>query len=91
MPDNGRLHMRYSARQRNVIWKDRQAVRAGAAFLSGLFSAGDDHIFRYMLKPGEGLLSNNVLHRREGFRDDPASGRTRLMYRARYYDRIANT
>ena len=46
---------------------------------------------RYRLQPGEGLISNNALHCRSGFRDDPATGRTRLVYRARYYDRIADT
>jgi hypothetical protein len=91
MKDSGRLHMRYSARQRNVAWKDDPAVRAAAAFLLQLFSDGDDHIFQYRLQPGEGLISNNALHRRTGFRDDPATGRQRLFYRARYYDRVAHT
>jgi alpha-ketoglutarate-dependent taurine dioxygenase len=87
--NSGALHMRYSARKRNVIWKDDTATRAAADALTELFSAGDAHIFRHRLAPGEGLLSNNVLHRREGFRDDPLSGHKRLVYRARYYDRIA--
>jgi hypothetical protein len=34
-----------------------------------------------------GILCNNVLHDRTGFTDDPA--RPRLLYRARYHDRIA--
>ena len=38
------------------------------------------------LKPGMGLLCNNVLHDRSGFVDDP--GHPRLIYRARYHDRI---
>jgi alpha-ketoglutarate-dependent taurine dioxygenase len=87
--NTGALHMRYSARQRNVIWKDDATTRAAAAALTALFSAGDALIFRHRLAPGEGILSNNVLHRREGFRDDPATGHKRLVYRARYYDRIA--
>lgn len=91
MEDNGHLHMRYSARQRNVEWKDDAAVRTAADFLLQLFSGGDDHIFRYRLQPGEGLISNNALHCRSGFRDDPPAGKTRLMYRARYYDRMSDT
>ena len=85
------LHMRYSARQRNIEWRDDPSVQAAAAFLLRLFSEGDDHIFDYRLAPGEGLISNNALHRRSGFVDDPANGRKRLVYRARYFDRIANT
>lgn len=91
LADSGRLHMRYSARQRHVAWKDDPAVQAAAGFLLRLFSAGDDHMFRYRLQPGEGLISNNALHCRSGFRDDPTTGKQRLVYRARYYDRVAHT
>jgi len=88
-PQTGALHMRYSARKRNVIWKDDPDTLAAAAALERLFSEGDAHIYRHRLAPGEGILSNNVLHRREGFRDDPATGHKRLVYRARYYDRVS--
>jgi len=36
-----------------------------------------------------GVICNNVLHTRSAFRDDPAH--PRLLYRARYYDRIRGT
>lgn len=91
MPENDRLHMRYSARQRHIIWKADDAVQAAAAFLLRLFKDGDDHIFSYRLAPGEGMISNNVLHRRTAFTDDPDSGRKRLVYRARYFDRVVGT
>jgi hypothetical protein len=84
---DGHLHMRYSARAKNIVWKDEPATRAAVEALGALFSAGDDHILRFRLAPGEGVVSNNVLHRREGFRDDPAAGRRRLILRARYLDR----
>jgi alpha-ketoglutarate-dependent taurine dioxygenase len=87
----GQLHMRYSARQRNVIWKDDELSQRAAAALLGLFSDHNDLIYRYRLRPGEGLISNNALHRRDGFRDDPRTGHQRLVYRARYYDRIRGT
>jgi len=85
---DGSLHMRYSARQRNVIWKDDALTRDAATFLLDLFKHGDDHIFRYKLQSGEGVISNNILHRRDGFRDEPSSGAKRLIYRARYYQRL---
>jgi len=87
-PVDGSLHMRYSARQRNVIWKDDRATRDAAGFLRGLFEHGDEHIVRIRLEAGDGVISNNVLHRRDGFRDDPATGAKRLFYRARYYQRL---
>ena len=87
-PHDGQLHMRYSARQRNVSWKDDTPTREAAAYLLDLFRRGDDHMFRCRLKSGEGVISNNVLHRRDGFRDDPRNGEKRLIYRARYYQRL---
>ncbi len=87
----GQLHMRYSARQRNVIWKDDELSRRATAALRDLFSADNDLIYRYRLGPGEGLISNNALHRRDGFRDDESTGHKRLVYRARYHDRIRDT
>ena len=85
---DGSLHMRYSARQRNVIWKDDALTREAAAFLRDLFKRGDEHILRYRLQSGEGVISNNILHRRDGFRDEPMSGAKRLIHRARYYQRL---
>ena len=87
-PVDGHLHMRYSARQRNVIWKADNATRDAAAFLVDLLKRGDDHIFRRRLQAGEGVISNNVLHRRDGFRDPDDATHRRLMYRARYYQRL---
>ena len=88
-PGDGQLHMRYSARQRNVAWRPDPMTQAAAARLLALFSAGDDYIYSFRLEPGQGVLSNNVLHRRDGFSDEP--DRERLILRARYYDRVGQT
>jgi hypothetical protein len=90
LANDGSLHMRYSARQRNISWKPGPAV-AAAGFLQGLFSSGSPYIFRHRLQPGEVLISNNVLHNRSGFRDTGAASRGRLLFRARYFDRIAGS
>jgi hypothetical protein len=37
------------------------------------------------------VFCNNILHARTAFEDDVEGGITRLLYRARYYDRIADT
>ena len=87
-PD-GHLHMRYSARTRNIIWKDDADTRAAAECLLDLFQQDSPYIFRHRLKSGQGVLTNNVLHCRSAFEDDAASGQRRLLYRARYFDRIA--
>lgn len=84
------LHMRYTARTRSVRWRDDSATQRAAAALTRLLNdASNPWIFHHRLEPGQGFLCNNVLHTRSGFRDDPA--RPRLLYRARYYERIAGT
>jgi hypothetical protein len=83
---SGALHMRYTARTRSIVWKADAPTRAAVAFLEQLLASDDSHVFRLTLQPGMGLVCNNVLHDRSGFVDDPAQ--PRLLYRARYLDRI---
>lgn len=85
----GNLHMRYTARKRNIIWKDDTATAEAVAFLETLMNSESPYIFHHHLLPGEGLLCNNVLHTRTRFEDDEAAHGKRLLYRARYFDRIA--
>ena len=83
------LHMRYSMRQRNVSWADSPATKEAAAFLLDLLFSDDDHILRLTMKRGQGLLCNNILHMRSRFTDAPDPALKRVMYRARYHDRVA--
>ena len=86
-PVSGALHMRYTARTRSIRWKDEPVTRAAAAFLQQLLAADRPDVFRLRLAPGMGLVCNNVLHDRAGFVHDP--NEPRLLYRARYLDRVA--
>jgi len=72
-----------------VQWKDDARTRAAVACLEQLLHEASPYIYRGLLEPGMGLISNNVLHDRAGFSDVPEQ--RRLLYRARYYDRIAGT
>lgn len=89
--DSGSLHMRYTARTRNIEWKDNAITKQAAACIMELLTPDNPYVFRYRLEPGEGIICNNILHCRTGFTDDPATGRQRLLYRARYFDRIEQT
>ena len=86
----GHLHMRYSARARNIVWKADSTTQAAAECLLNLFQQDSAYIFRHRMKPGEGVMSNNVLHCRTGFSDSPDGGPARLLLRARYYDRVSD-
>jgi len=83
---NNILHMRYTERKHNVIWKDNENTKAAVEALETLLHSKDPYIYRLTLQPGWGLISNNVLHDRSGFNDDESV--PRLLYRLRYFDRL---
>jgi len=87
----GHLHMRYSARGRNIVWKKDSTTQAAAEYLLNLFHQDSPYIFRHRLEAGQGVISNNALHCRTGFEHDAGSDRGRLLYRARYFDRVSDT
>jgi alpha-ketoglutarate-dependent taurine dioxygenase len=91
VPADGRLHMRYTRRKRNVVWRADPAVQAALERLEQLFASSSPYLFRARLEPGWGLVCNNVLHTRTAFTDGPDPSRARLLYRGRYYDRVAGT
>jgi len=86
--ENEHLHLRYTKRKRSIIWKEntQEAVKYLESILEDLQSS---YIFRATLQAGWGLICNNVLHDRGGFEDHHE--KPRLLYRARYYQRISGT
>jgi alpha-ketoglutarate-dependent taurine dioxygenase len=86
-PESGALHMRYTARTKSIEWKRDPAVEAAVAALARVLAAASPFHHRVTLEPGMGIVCNNVLHDRSGFVDDPRA--PRLLYRARYYERVA--
>ena len=88
---SGCLHMRYTARTRSIEWRQDDSTQAALRFLEQLLAGGSPYVFAHRLDGGQGLVCNNVLHNRSDFIDAPEGERTRLIYRARYYDRVADT
>jgi len=86
-PD-GRLHMRYTARKRNIEWRDDPLTQEAVAYLAAALEQTLAWSLRGKLESGWGLICNNVLHTRTGFENGEHE---RLLYRARYYDRISGT
>lgn len=86
-PTDGALTMRYTARTRNIVWRDDATTREALGLLEHVLES-DPLIVRHRLSPGQGVICNNVLHNRTGF--DHASERQsrRLLYRARFYGRV---
>ncbi len=90
--ETGALNMRYTERSRNIVWADDADVRNAVDFLRHLLREADEPFrFRVRLKPGQGLVCNNVLHTRAAFVDHEDPARRRLLYRGRYANRVAGT
>lgn len=96
------LHMRYTARKRNIEWAPDEVTQRGVAIMEDIMrddGPGAPYIFRHRMEPGQGLICNNVLHTRTKFEDGPQNGvgdgagddLQRMMLRARYYDRVCGT
>jgi alpha-ketoglutarate-dependent taurine dioxygenase len=84
--EDGVLHMRYTARTRSIEWKPDEVTQAAVQRLREILDSDSPYVFRLRLQGGQGLVCNNVLHDRSEFTDAPGAGR--LVYRARYSDRV---
>jgi alpha-ketoglutarate-dependent taurine dioxygenase len=88
--DGSALHMRYTARTRSIAWRPDEATRTAAQLLRQILDTDSPYVFTLRLAGGQGLVCNNVLHDRSSFTDAPATAPRRLVYRARYFDRVAS-
>jgi hypothetical protein len=89
LDENLQLHMRYTARTSSIVWKQDEVTLAAVACLEQLLATDSTYLYSLRLTPGMGLLCNNVLHDRSAFVNHPDT--PRLLYRARYYDRIVGS
>jgi hypothetical protein len=85
---SGHLHMRYTARTRSIVWKQDPMTQAAVKYLEQLLAADSPYVFRRRLEAGQGIICNNVLHTRTAFENGADLVQQRLVYRARYYDRV---
>lgn len=85
-PVTNALIMRYTARKRYVSWRQDAATRRAVEALEEILKS-DPLAISYKMRPGEGLICNNVLHNRSGF-DNQGASKGRLLYRVRYHDRV---
>lgn len=83
------LHMRYTARKRNIEWKQDSRVLYAVRKIEEILLSNIEYSFNYTPVVGQGVLANNVLHNRSEFIDQAGTGKGRLIYRARFYDRIS--
>lgn len=84
--NSGSLHMRYTERACNIVWNTDSITLLAVEYLENLLNSDDAFIYRLILQPGWGLISNNVLHDRGEFKDH--ENHPRLLYRLRYYEEL---
>ena len=82
--------MRFTDRKRHIEWADNELTNEAIGFLRQVLET-DEHVIKYRLEAGQGLICNNVLHNRSAFSDSKQQGETRLLLRGRYLDRIDGT
>jgi hypothetical protein len=85
---DGHLCHRFSFRKTDMAWSGDSDVAAAAHVLESLISDESAHVIEGRLESGMGLISNNVLHTREKLVDSDDAAKKRLLFRARFYDRV---
>lgn len=84
--ENHDVLMRYTMRKRNILFKHDTLTQEALACLDECIDSNLSIRFMHKLEAGQGVVGNNILHKRTAFEDK--FGLERLYYRARYYNRI---
>jgi hypothetical protein len=85
---DGHLCHRFSFRKMDMAWSEENDIAAAKKVLESLISDESEHVIEGRLESGMGLISNNVLHTREKLVDSDDAAKKRLLFRARFYDRV---
>lgn len=85
---DGHLCHRFSFRKTDMAWSDESDVAAARKVLESLIADEPAHVIEGRLESGMGLISNNVLHTRERLVDSDDAAKKRLLFRARFHDRV---
>lgn len=84
----GNLCHRFSFRKMDLAWSEDADVQAARTVLETLIENESEYVIEGRLETGLGLISNNVLHTREKLVDSEDEAQKRLLFRARFYDRV---
>ncbi len=90
-PASGDVAMRYTERQRYIAWRKDDTTTAARAFIQDVLHTPSGYHVEHRLDGGEGVVCNNVLHNRRSFASKSQKEPKRLLYRARYRERLAGT
>lgn len=80
------LYMRYTQRKKNIDFFDSVEIKQAVQYLDKTLGQQSEFHFQYLMQPNQGILCNNVLHKRSEFVDNPK--KPRLLLRGRYFNRL---
>jgi alpha-ketoglutarate-dependent taurine dioxygenase len=80
------LYMRYTQRKKNIEFHNSQEIKQAVAILDKCLANNTPYHFTHTMKANQGLLCNNILHKRSAFIDNKDN--PRLMLRGRYFNNI---
>ena len=89
LDDPPALHMRYTMRTRSIRWRPTPDTARAVAALEAAIASLSAHRLRVRLEAGEGVICNNVLHRRCAFVDGEDATSRRIVLRIRSFDPVA--
>ncbi len=94
--DTGYFYTRYTERKRHIQWKQDLVTTKALEAMRQLLEDESRFKIKIRLKPGQGLICNNVIHRRTSFSDMPSdlnahhySTLKRCLHRIRFTDRLS--
>ena len=92
LDDSPRLHTRYTMRTRSILWRATPSTARAVAALEETIDSLSAHHVQVRFETGEGVICNNVLHRRSAFVDGEGEGEDsrRVVLRIRSFDPVAN-
>ena len=83
---NQKLHMKFSMREKNIIW-NKNIIGAIDILKSIIKDSSNYHIIK-KLESGSGVITNNVVHMRTAFTN--SKNKNRLLYRLRSKKRVVD-
>lgn len=83
--ENGLLNMRFTSRQKNIIWKKNDIIKKIKNYIFDFITNDNIYVQHLLLKKNQGYLANNILHKREEYVDGQNK---RLIKRLRFSKRI---
>ena len=84
------LHMRYTMRTRSIRWRSTPDTARAVAALEATIASLAAHHVHVRFEANEGVICNNVLHRRSAFVDGEDETSRRVMLRIRSFDPVSS-